>query len=250
MQLPSTVCLVTGASGGIGRAIALRLAGRGARLVLLGRQRDALEELADATGGHVVVADLAARAEVLEAADRAVRAFGQVDALVNNAGVGWSGAFTDLNEGEAERLIAVNLLAPILLTRALLPAMLGRGGGHVVTVASIVGHTGKGQEAVYAATKAGLVAFGESLRQELAGRGVGLSLVTPGVVRTPFFERRGSSYDRRWPRPVSPDRVAHAVVHAIEQNRAEVFVPGWLAVPARVRGALPGVYRALASRFG
>jgi short-subunit dehydrogenase len=250
VQLTSAVCLVTGASGGIGRAVALRLAGRGARLVLLGRRRAALEAVAAATEGRVVVADLGVSGDVLEAADRALEAFGRVDVVVNNAGIGWAGAFTELDEREAEQLVAVNLLAPILLTRALLPAMLGRGRGHVVNIASIVGHTGGREEAVYAATKAGLVAFGESLRQELDNHGVGLSLVTPGVVQTPFFDRRGSPYDRRWPRPIRPERVADAVVRAIEQNRAEVFVPAWMTVPARVRGALPGLYRALASRFG
>jgi short-subunit dehydrogenase len=249
VKLAGAVCLVTGASGGIGRAASRRLAARGARLVLLGRDRGALEAVAAPIGGHVVPADLTGGAAD-DIAERATAAFGRVDVLVNNAGIGWSGSFPQLEAAEARRLVATNLLAPILLTRALLPAMLERRHGHVVNVASIVGHTGSKDEAVYSATKAGLVAFTESIRQELRGSGVGVSLVTPGVIDTPFFDRRGTPYGRRWPRPVSPARVADAVVTAIERDRAELFVPGWLAGPARLRGALPELYRALASRFG
>jgi short-subunit dehydrogenase len=249
VQLAGAVCLVTGASGGIGGAVSLRLADRGAKLVLLGRDRAALDALAGRTGGHALPADLTT-ATAADVAERAAAAFGRVDVLVNNAGIGWSGSFPELDDDAARRLVTTNLLAPILLTRALLPAMLARRHGHVVNVASIVGHTGSKDEAVYAATKAGLVAFTESLRQELGGSGVGLSLVTPGVIDTRFFERRGTPYARRWPRPITPERVADAVVTAIERDRAEVFVPRWLAGPARLRGALPGLYRALAARFG
>jgi short-subunit dehydrogenase len=249
VQLLGAVCLVTGASGGIGRAVALRLADRGAKLVLLGRDRAALDALAARTSARPLAADLTST-PAADVAERAATAFGRVDVLVNNAGIGSSGSFAELEPGAAERLLATNLLAPILLTRALLPAMLARRHGHVVNVASIVGHTGNRDEAVYAATKAGLVVFTESLRQELGGTGVGLSLVTPGVIDTPFFEHRGAPYARRWPRPIPPERVADAVVTAIERERAEVFVPRWLSGPARLRGALPELYRALASRLG
>jgi short-subunit dehydrogenase len=230
--------------------VSRRLAGRGARLVLVGRDRGRLAELARSTGGRAIAVDLTTSSEARRAADEAVAAVGRVDVLVNNAGLGWSGRFPNLDVADVERLLAVNLQAPIVLTRALLPAMLARGRGHVVNVASIAGHTGVKHEAVYAATKAGLVAFSESLRQELRGRGVGVSLVTPGVIATPFFERRGSPYARRWPRPIAPERVADAVVSAIERDVPEVYVPRWMAGPARLQGAWPRLYRALASRWG
>ncbi len=92
--------------------------------------------------------------------------------------------------------------------------------------------------------------FVDGLRDELHGSGVGASLVTPGAIDTPFFERRGTPYDRSWPRPLPPARVAEAVVRAIETDRAEVTVPGWLSLAARARAAAPGLYRALATRFG
>jgi short-subunit dehydrogenase len=105
-------------------------------------------------------------------------------------------------------------------------------------------------EAVYASTKAALIAFSESLRYELRGTPVGVSVVSPGVVRTPFFEHRGRAYERRFPKPVAPEDVAEAIAEAIEHDRAEVFVPRWMGVPARLRGGIPSVYRSLQDRFG
>ncbi len=127
--------------------------------------------------------------------------------------------------------------------------MLAWGRGHIVNVASIAGHVGVREEAVYAATKAALVAFTESLRYEVGDR-LTVTLVSPGVVETAFFRRRGRPYERRRPKPIPPERVADRIARAIERERAEVFVPRWMALPARLRGAAPGLYRALARRFG
>ncbi len=222
--------------------MARRLAGEGARVVALGRDGDALAGV----GERAIVADLTEP----DAWRRVAEEAGAVDILVNNAGSGWAGAFREIEPAEAERLVAVNLVAPILLARALVPGMLERGRGCVVNVASIVAHTGGKEEAVYAATKGGLVAFSESLRQELAGTPVRVSVVSPGVVDTRFFDRRGQPYSREWPRPIPPERVADAVVRALRTERAEVFVPGWMTIPARLRGVAPGLYRRLVDRFG
>ena len=250
MELRGAVCLVTGASSGIGRATALRLARSGARVLALGRDRAALDEVAAKTNGTVIVADLADPAEVERAAAESLAVAGRVDVLVNNAGEGWAGPFAEINPLRAELLVRTNLLAPIRLARSLIPGMLERKSGHIVNVASIAGHVGVPGEAVYAATKAGLIGFSESLRYELAGTGVGVSVVSPGVVRTAFFDRQGRPYSRRFPRPIDPDRVARAVVRAIQRNKAQVFEPKWMAFPAWLRGTFPSVYRALAGRFG
>jgi short-subunit dehydrogenase len=242
MELRGARCLVTGASSGIGQAAALRLAAAGAEVLALGRNRAALELV----GGTAIVCDLLDPAQV----ERAVAEAGAVDVLVNNAGIGWFGPLAELEPAALERLVRVNLLAPVLLTRALLPGMLARGRGHVVNVGSIVGRVGGKHEAAYAATKGGLVAFTESLREELDGTGVRVSLVTPGAIATDFFERRGEPYVRRFPRPLAADKAATAIVAAIADDRAEVFVPRWLALPPRVQSLLPGLYRALAARFG
>jgi len=250
VEVRGAVCLVTGATSGIGRATAIRLAAAGATLIAAGRDPAALEAVVQRTGAIALRSDLAETGAVEALADDAVKSAGRVDVLVNNAGEGWAGPLAEMDQEDAERLVRLNLLAPIGLTRALLPAMLERGRGHVVNVASIAGHVGVRDESVYASTKSGLIAFSESLRYELAGSGVGVSVVSPGVVRTAFFDRRGRPYDRRFPRLIPAEDVAEAIAGAIRHDRAEVFVPRWMGFPARLRGAAPGVYRFLAKRFG
>src|SRR6266516_1612048 len=251
--------------GGIGRALVPPLANRGVQLVLTGRDPAALagaagadagsEETAAAvtgagTGPRTIVADLTDAAAVERLAAEALDCFGRVDLLICNAGAGWAGQLAGMPLETAERLVTLNLLAPVRLTRLLLPGMLERGHGHLVYVTSIAGATGVGGEALYAATKGGLALFAASLREELAGRGVGVSVAVPGVVDTAFFERRGTPYPRTWPRPIPPERVARALLGAVESNRAEVFSPAWMRLPARLAGSAPGLYRALATRFG
>jgi short-subunit dehydrogenase len=239
MRLEHSRVLITGASSGIGAATARELARTRARLVLTGRDRDRLAAVAAGTGGHVLAADL-----VTGAAEVAAGA-GAVDVLVANAGSGWAGPLTAMSPETIEDLLAINLTAPIRLARLLLPGMVERRRGHLVFVASIAGVAGVPGEAVYSAAKAGLIAFAEALRAETP---VGVSVVIPGVVDTPFFTRRGSPYARRWPVPIPAERVARAIVRAVERETAEVYVPGWLALPARIRGAAPGAFRRLAAR--
>ncbi|GLX01398.1 SDR family NAD(P)-dependent oxidoreductase [Microtetraspora sp. NBRC 16547] len=242
MRLAGARVLITGASSGIGAATARAMAASGARLVLAGRDRARLDAVAAETGGLAVAGDL-----TTGVADLAGRA-GPVDVLVGNAGRGWAGPLAAMPDGTAEELIAANLTAQIALTRLLLPGMIERGRGHLVFVASIAGAVGVRDEAVYAATKAGLIGFAESLRYEL--RRIGVSVILPGVVDTPFFARRGVAYARRWPAPIPAERVARAIVAAVEHGRPESFAPGWLRLPARLRGAAPGPFRALAGVFG
>jgi short-subunit dehydrogenase len=238
--------LVTGASSGIGAAVAQLLTARGAKLLVTGRDAARLEAVATVTGAAAQRADLVDPG----AADAVAAWAGPVDVLVCNAGRGWSGPLTSMPAAEVGELVTVNLTASAHLVRLLLPAMLERGRGAVVLLSSIAGELGVRDEAVYAATKAGLAAFGESLRYEVGGSGVGVSVVLPGAVATPFFDRRGRAYDRRWPRPVPPEAVAGAVVRAVERGSPEVFVPRWLVVPARLHGAAPWLVRPLQRRVG
>lgn len=250
MRLEGSIALVTGASSGIGRAVAPLLAERGATLALAGRDQAALASIAERTGGLPLAADLAAPGGAERLAELVLERWGRVDLLISNAGAGWAGELATMPLEVAERLIALNLLAPVRLTRLLLPGMLERGSGHLVYVTSIAGATGVAREAVYAATKAGLASFADSLREEVAGAGLTVSVVVPGVVDTPFFDRRGSAYDRSWPAPIPAERVARAVLRAVADDRAEVFAPAWIRLPARLKGAVPGLYRRLALRFG
>jgi uncharacterized protein len=245
--LAGSTALVTGASSGIGTATAELLARRGARLLLTGRDETALRRVAESTGGACLAVDLGADGATDRVADWAA---GAVDVLVCNAGLGWAGSLVDMPPADVDRLVTVNVLATLRLARRLLPGMVQRRRGHLVLVSSIAGCMGVAEEAVYAATKAALRTFADSVRYELAGSGVGVSVVVPGVVDTAFFDRRGTPYPRRRPRPVPPDEVARALVGAVERDRAEVFVPGWLRLPARLHGAVPGLVRTLQRRFG
>jgi len=248
--LEGAVVLVTGASGGIGAAVIAGLVARGAVVLAAGRDPAATRRVAVGAGALPLVADLASPDGPAALAAEATAVRGRVDALVAGAGIGWRGALPDMPADRVDQLLAVNLRAPITLTRALLPGMLDRGRGRVTLLASIAGLTGVANESVYAATKAGLIVFAESLRLEIAGTGVGVAVVSPGAVGTDFFARRGAPYDRRFPRPVHPDRVARAVVATVERERDEVVVPRWLAVAPRVRALAPRAYRSLARRFG
>lgn len=245
-ELRDAACLVTGATGGIGRALAGLLAGRGARLLLTGRDGDELARLAVRTRGTTVVADLTRSEDLARLAAQA----GECDVLVCNAGAGWAGDALAMPANALERLVALNLTAPMVLARLLVPGMRARGHGHLVLVGSIAGVTPVGGEAAYSATKAGLAGYAESLRYELEGTGVRVSLVVPGVVDTDFFRRRGAPYDRSWPRPIPARRVAEAIVRAVREDRDEVVVPAWLRLPVRLRGIAPRTYRRLAGRFG
>jgi short-subunit dehydrogenase len=250
VELNEAICLVTGATSGIGQATAIRLAGMGAKVVAVGRDVLGLDEIRRRTDGVAIQADLSDPADIDLAAQQALATFGRVDVLVNDAAQGWAGSFVAQDLEGADYLVRVNLIAPIRLTRALLPSMLERRRGAIVNVASIAGHVGVGNEAVYASTKAGLIGFSESLRYELRDSGVRVSVVSPGVVATPFFERRGQPYDRNFPKPIPPDRVAAAIVRAVRRGRGQLFVPRWMAFPAWLKGAWPGAYRRLAGRFG
>jgi|SRR5579859_3293937 len=251
MRLDGAVALVTGASSGIGAATAVALGAAGAGLLLSGRDEARLAEVAARTGGTALGADLAAQGGAESLAARALGAArGGIDILVNNAGLGWAGPIGEITATQVAELAAVNLTAPIELTRLLVPGMAERGRGGVAFISSIAAVTGVRGEAVYAATKAGLAAFAESLRYEVSGRGVGVSVIVPAVIDTPFFDRRGRPYGRARPAPVPAGRVAAAIVSALEHDRPVVYVPGWMRVPAWLHGTAPGTFRALAARFG
>ncbi|MFD7995693.1 SDR family NAD(P)-dependent oxidoreductase [Streptomyces mexicanus] len=243
--------LVTGASSGIGAAVARRLAAQGGwRLVLNGRDRARLEEVARGTSAVVYPADLSGPGAERRLAEFALNSVGRVDLLVAGAGIGWAGPFSTMPQPAIDEVFDVNVLATVHLVRLLLPHMVRQGSGRVVIIGSLAGTVGVREEAVYSAAKAALATFADAVRYELRGTGVGISHVVPGVVDTPFFDRRGVPYRRSRPKPVPAGQVADAVWEAVARGRDEVYVPRWTRVPGRVRGVAPGLYRRLAARFG
>ena len=242
MRLVDATVIGTGASGGIGGAVAARCAEHGAKLVLQGRDQARLAALADAHGGRAVPCDLATADGPAQLAAEA----GSVDVVVHAAGIGWWGPAVLMPGDEVERVLHLDLAAPVQVTQLLLPPMIARGRGHVCFVGSIAGLTGVAGEALYSAAKAGLLTFADALRLELAGSGVTVSTVNPGAVATGF---RGPAYLRSRPRPVSPERVAAAVVAAVEDDRQRTVVPHWLAIAGVVRAAAPRAYYRLARRY-
>jgi len=230
------VAVLTGASSGIGAATAAELVGRGYALVLAARRLDKLEVLCQQLdpGGHRT---LAVQADVTDDADRrrligqATERFGRIDALINNAGVSIaSGPWWD--DADPLRVVRTNLDAPIELTRLVLPAMRARRQGAVVNVASVAGLVAF--QGMYSASKFGLRGFSLSLRRELLGSGVNVSLVSPGFVRTELTARASL------PMP-GPQIVARIIADVLERPRREVVVPGWYRVPALLDTLFPGV---------
>jgi NAD(P)-dependent dehydrogenase (short-subunit alcohol dehydrogenase family) len=248
VELTGAIVLVTGASGGIGRATAVALAGAGAQVVCAGRDTTATVEVAKAVGGTALTADLRDPGAAAELVERTVAEHGRLDAIVVNAGIGHAGPVAEMSAERIAELVDVNVRSPFLLARAAAAAMTGPGA--IVFVSSIAGAVGVPGESVYSATKAALEAFAPLLGEELRAARISVSTVLPGVVGTEFFARRGVPYDRRFPRPIRPERVADVVARTLRDGRPRRIEPRWLTIPARLSAAAPRTYRALARRFG
>jgi 3-oxoacyl-[acyl-carrier protein] reductase len=191
-DLSGRKALVTGASGGIGEAIAQILHAAGATVGLHGTRREKLEELAASLGGervHVLPANLGEREEQKALAEAAEAAMGGVDILVNNAGITKDGLFVRMADEDWDRVVEVNLTAAFRLTRAVTHAMMRKRFGRIVNITSIVGTTGNPGQANYCAAKAGMVGFSKSLAQEIASRGVTVNCVAPGFIKSAMTDK-------------------------------------------------------------
>lgn len=247
MSLLSATVLVTGATGGIGQAIARALGPHRPDLILSGRRGDVLESRAAESGARTVACDLASREQI----ERLVERSGQVDVLISNAGIPAGGVLTALGQEEIDHALEVNLRAPIALARAIAPGMVQRGRGHIVFVSSLQGKAAVPASSVYSATKFGLRGFALGLRQDLRAHGVGVSVVLPGFVSgAGMFADTGA----RLPPGVGtrpPEAVARAVLSAIERDRAEVEVaPIPLRLGTAVAAVAPALSAAVSRRLG
>jgi short-subunit dehydrogenase len=247
VSLVSGRVLVTGATGGIGQAIAKAFARRGAELLLTGRRSDVLDPLAGEVRGQAITCELSRREEV----EQLVRGIGPVDVLVANAGLPASGLLTELTQEQIDRMLEVNLRAPVALARALVPSMIERGRGHMVFVSSLAGKAASPASSVYSATKFGLRGFALGLREDLRADGVGVSVVLPGFIRDAGMFAEAGVELPRWVPTRSPADVADAVVRAVERNRAQVEVaPISLRLGTSFAGLAPALAAATTRRLG
>jgi short-subunit dehydrogenase len=243
----SGTVLLTGATGGLGQAIARAFASRGAKLVLSGRRAEVLDPLARELGARALACDLASREDTRRLADEA----GDVDVLIANAALPGTGLLTELSQEQIDRMLEVNLRAPIALARALTPGMIARQRGHLVFISSLNGRAATPASSLYSAAKFGLRGFALGIRQDLRADHVGVSLVHPGFIREAgLFADAGVEL----PRGVgtrSPQDVAAAVIRAIERNRAEIDVaPVGLRLGATLASVAPELAASVSRLMG
>jgi len=223
--------MVTGASSGIGRATAQAFAQAGSRLVLAARRREKLVELARVIGEEralVVPTDVTDRAQVNRLAETALAQWGRVDVLVNNAGLGMRASWLEASEEDVRYLFAVNFFGPLYAIQAIAPLMRRQGTGVIVNVSSIVGQRSIPHSGAYCATKSALNALTDGLRVELAGSGIQVISVYPGVTQTAFPDHvRGgpaqSQLGQHW-QGVPPEKVARRIVQAVRRGERDVYV--------------------------
>jgi short-subunit dehydrogenase len=247
MELRGSSVLLTGATGGIGHAIARALHGQGASLLLTGRRTDVLEPLAAEVGGRATAVDLADRAAVERLLDEAA----DVDVLVANAALPASGDVLDFSGDQIDRALEVNLRAPIIMSRVLGERMAARRSGHIVLISSLSGKSGQAASSIYSATKFGLRGFGQGLRGDLGPRGVGVSVVFPGFIRDAgMFHESGA----KLPKGVgtsTPEQVAAAVLRAITADKGELDVaPVGMRAGTAFAQIAPEISAKVAKRLG
>lgn len=251
MDLAGKHVVITGASQGVGAALARSFAGHGARVLLVARSTDKLAALAQELGAMYLVADLADPAQVDALAPAAIDKLGHVDVLVNNAGVDTAGPFNQVDRDALRQLARVNFEAPMLLTRDFVAHMLPRGIGHIVQLSSVAGTIPFVGQAAYSGSKAGLTNLTETIRLELASTPIGFTVVAPGPIATNMFARIDSGQNmfmapviRRFRQvmflpTVRAERIAEATCHAVQRNRRFVRIPArytpfyWLNIAPR-----------------
>jgi short-subunit dehydrogenase len=242
--------VVTGASSGIGRLLALRFAGEGARVALVARRAAELEAVAGqirAAGGEALVlpCDVADRSQVFAAAATAVERLGPIDILVNNAGYGHHRPFLDWDLDDMERLMRVNFFGTLYWTKALLPQMVQRRRGWLVFMASVAGKIGVPDESAYAATKFATVGLAEALSIEVEDAGVHVLTVCPGAIRTEFFDQE--ALERMPPVAkrgmVEPEPLVDAIMKALAAGRHELTFPRQIAGAYVIKAIAPGLMR-------
>jgi len=250
VQLRDAVVIVTGAASGIGRATATALADHSAAVVAVDRDGDALAKLAADIGCLSVEVDVTDPSHGDTVVAQTFARHGRIDAVVANAGIGYVGNFAEMPPELITTLLDTNLRAPMLLIRAALPRMLDQGrGGAIVITTSIGAGVPVPTEATYGVSKTALESFATALRGEVRSAGIKVSTIQPGVVHTAFHDARNEPYDRRFPRPIPPERVAAVILDVLASGAERRTVPRWLEVAVRFNRTAPGLFAKLSRRF-
>jgi short-subunit dehydrogenase len=247
VKLNGATVLLTGATGGIGHAIARRLKHEGADLILTGRKAEVLAPLAAELGARSIVADLGDAADV----ERLLTEAGAIDVLVANAALPGTGDLATMTVERIDANLDVNLRTPIMMARGLIPQLTERGAGHLVFIGSVSGIVASPGSTLYNATKFGLRGFTAALRQDLHPTGVGVSIVEPGFVRDAGMFVNSGMQTPKGTRTTTPEKVAAGVVKAITRNRGEIVVaPAELRLGARFGSLFPSVNDAAQRQAG
>jgi uncharacterized protein len=249
MRLEGSTVLLTGASGGLGKAIARALCERGARVAVTARRGEVLDELRAELGDAIspLPAALAERGAPAQLAERA----GEVDVLVANAALPGAGPVDDFSPEEIDRALDVNLRAPVQLTRLLLPGMVERGQGQLVFMSSLSGKAASPGTALYSAAKFGLRGFAAAVRNDLVGTGVGVTVVFPGFIRDSGMFADSGVKLRKGVGTKTPEDVAAAVVRGIERDKREIDVaPLGLRLGTKAAELAPGLAARVQRRLG
>jgi uncharacterized protein len=257
-NLKNKVVLITGASSGIGRQLAIDLAKKGAKLILVARSEEKLMEVKgviERSGGYapaVWTIDVGDGERVEHVLPMLLEEMPPIDVLINNAGFGKFDAFVDADMKDIEAMFDVNVIGLMRFTSHVLPGMMDAGSGHVVNIASQAGKLATPKSSGYSASKHAVLGFSNSLRMEMKEHNIQVTTVNPGPIKTNFFETADSSgtYTKNVEKMMlSAEKVSQEIISAIEKGAREVNLPGWMNAGAKLYHAAPGLVEKVAGKF-
>jgi 3-oxoacyl-[acyl-carrier protein] reductase len=231
-DLNGKVVLITGSTGGIGKSIARKMKEKGAKLILSGTRQDILNNIVSEFGNEAkgIVTDLNDKDDIISLADEAEKCFGQIDVLINNAGVTADNLFMRMKDEDWEKVININLTAAMRLTRQVIRGMIKKRFGRVIFISSVVGYTGNAGQTNYSASKSALVGLTKSLALEVASRGITCNLIAPGFISTPMTDKLSDDQKNNIVKniPVNrlgmPDDISNACVYLASDEAS--FITG------------------------
>lgn len=247
MPLKDKIVVITGASSGIGKAAAIEFAKRGAKLAIVSRRKEKLEELQKSleqfsTEVLVCPCDVSDKEAVKKMSDAVLEKFGKIDILVNNAGFAIYGMVTNLTIEQIESQMQTNYFGMMYCTKNFLPILQQQNSGHIVNVASVAASFGLPGIAPYCASKFAMLGFSEGLKHELKGTNIGVTVVSPIMVRTNFFDHESFAKMPKYsPTSLDPKTVASAIIRASESSRLEIIVPGIVRIGVWLKHTIPFV---------